>query len=69
MRTVSPKGRGPAGIGHPEYWIIRGCRVRVAAQVREVDQAYRHDLVLFNPLKDRAEISFAAALGLQLNRF
>jgi hypothetical protein len=40
----------------------------VAAQVSEMDKAYGHDLVLFNPLKNRTEISSSAAFRFQLNR-
>jgi hypothetical protein len=41
----------------------------MAAQIGQIDQTYRRDVVCLSPLEYRAEIRSSAALRLQLNRF
>ena len=41
----------------------------MTAQVGEIDEADRRDLVRVNPREDGAEVCPAAALGLEINRF
>src|SRR6185312_9646180 len=58
----------PAGIGHPDNGIIRWIRIRVAEQIRKIDQTSRINAVFFHPLEYRAKIRPSAAFWLQLNR-
>ena len=59
------KTRSSVGIGHPEHRIFRGLGIRIAAQVSEIDQAHRRNLVFGDPLEGRAEVCAATALGLK----
>src|SRR5260370_21612168 len=59
----------PAGVGYPENGIIRGLRIRMAAQVRQVDKAGWPHRIRFNPFKDGTEVSSTAAFWLQPHGF
>jgi hypothetical protein len=56
---------GSARIGHPKDWVFRGLRIRMAAQVGEIDKADWCDIVLAHPVECRAEISAPAASRLK----
>jgi len=49
------KRRGSAGVGDPEDWVFRGLRIRIAAQVGEINKADWRDVVFGDPLERRAD--------------
>src|SRR6185437_7382989 len=59
------KGSAPSGIGDPEDRIGRRTRVRVAAQISQVDKAHRRHASGLDPFEHWAEVRSAAALGLK----
>ena len=59
------KRRRSTGVGDPKHRIFRRLGERIAAQVGEIDQANRRDIILSDPFERRAEVRAPTAFGLK----